>query len=239
MLALGSPAGLLLLRLLLDETLSPTRALTELARDPVTYAYLTVSTTVAFGTFGFLLGRAADRLRRSSETDPLTHLWNRRRFQEQLELELHRARRYGSLLSLLLVDVDRLKEINDSGGHEAGDAALRQVAQALSQSSRKADVAARWGGDEFVLLAPGVDAAAARTLAERIRTTLAGLAGSPARPPTLSIGVADTKIAGADDSRQLIAAADQALYAAKAAGRNRSVVSTMPPPPDRRAPPRG
>jgi diguanylate cyclase (GGDEF)-like protein len=231
LLALGAPAGLLVFRQVVSSHPSLAAARADLARDAWTYGYLLVSTSIVFVVLGVVLGRVADRLGKTSSTDALTRLANRRYFDEQLSVEIKRAKRYGSPLALLLIDVDRLKEINDQHGHEAGDAALRTVADALLASCRATDVAARWGGDEFMVLAPGVDAGGAVALARRIRETLRNLpARSGASRPTVSVGVADLESTTDPTAASLSAAADAALYEAKSAGRDRAVLSTRPLP---------
>ncbi len=160
-------------------------------------------------------------------TDDLTGLFNRRALFSHLETVLRLARRQGSVVSLLLLDVDHFKLYNDTAGHQGGDEALRRVAGVLREASRRSDIAARYGGEEFVLVLPETDAVGAAELAERVRTRVAGLAGL-ARPLTISIGVTTMDDPGADIAvarlaEQMISRADQALYRAKHAGRNRVV----------------
>ena len=229
LLALGAPGGLVVLRRLLARDPTLHGALADVTSDATTYAYLTVSTAVAFVSIGMLLGRAADRLRAFATTDPLTGLSNRRHFHERVVTELERARRYGSPLSLLLVDVDRLKQINDQGGHGAGDAALRRVAAALSASCRGTDLVGRWGGDEFTVLTPGITAGEAVALGARIRKVLRE-ADEPAFPTRTTVSVGITDLARLKDAtpEALYAMADAALYEAKQAGRDRTVVHESP-----------
>lgn len=233
LLAMGAPVGLLLLRLLAPghpARLTVQAALGEIARDAQTYVYLTVSTTLVFVVLGVLLGRQTDRLEESSLTDPLTGLPNRRHFEARLAAELKRAKRQDAPLCLLLIDVDHLKRINDIGGHKLGDIALRAVADAIAVSRRGTDVAARWGGDEFMLLAPGTDAAGGLSMAARIREALSRAQRGPgASTPTVSIGVADAAPLESVTLEGLCAAADTALYEAKSAGRDRARVSTRAP----------
>jgi diguanylate cyclase (GGDEF)-like protein len=197
----------------------------ELMADLPTYLYVFLSTLVAFSAFGFLLGRQADRFIDLSTTDPLTGLRNRRVLYERLEGEIARAHRYAQPLSLLIIDVDRLKEINDQDGHRAGDAALRRVAAARRRGARSADLGARWGGDEFALLAPNTTAAAASGLAERVRLlVMEGTGAAPSGRVTISVGVATVEPSGPLPTPELLVLhADEALYAAKRAGRNRVV----------------
>lgn len=230
LLGLGAPLGLLFVR-----ALSSPRPLLAGARDAISadllgFVYVGTSTVIAFATFGWVLGRTVDRLRATSITDALTGLHNRRYFHERLSTELRRATRYGSPVALLLVDVDELKRINDRQGHEAGDIAIISVARAIEQTCRTTDVAARFGGDEFVVLAPGIRAEGALELASRIRAALAALPAVPGhRPPGVSIGVTDSTLAGEPSAEKMYAAADSALYAAKKQGRDQAVVSARAP----------
>jgi diguanylate cyclase (GGDEF)-like protein len=215
-LSLGAPAGLFVLRAVLAG--SPARGLREARADLATYLYVLLSTATVFSVFGAVLGRQADRLLALSISDPLTDLKNRRFMAERLEDELARSRRYGSALALLMIDLDRLKEINDAVGHDAGDRALMRVADAIRSSARGTDVAARWGGDEFAVLAPNTDATSAVALAERIR---AALRGGGTAAVTVSIGVSSATGDAPPSLEALVRAADASLYAAKRGGRDR------------------
>jgi diguanylate cyclase (GGDEF)-like protein len=215
-LALGAPSGLMAVRLAGGEAALGRGIRAELERERSTYAYVTASTLVVFTLFGYAMGRAADALLRLSRTDPLTGLGNRLAFEEGLAQETSRAARYGGPVSLLAVDVDGLKNINDRHGHRAGDLALQAVAQALRGGARGSDLAARLGGDEFALLAPSTPAAAALALAERVRSLVA--AGPPGGL-TVSVGLA-TAEGSAATAGSLREAADGALYEAKRRGRN-------------------
>jgi diguanylate cyclase (GGDEF)-like protein len=190
-----------------------------LRRAAPTYVYVTVSTVAVFALFGYVLGRQADALVRLSRTDSLTGLGTPRAFEERLAHETARASRYGEPLSLLALDVDGLKRINDAHGHHGGDLALRAVARALRSGARGSDIAARIGGDEFALLAPSTPSDAATALAERVRAQVAaqGLDGL-----SVSIGVATVQGPEAAPIR-LRVAADRALYEAKRRGRDRVV----------------
>lgn len=222
-LAMGAPLGLLAVRLVgagRRPTLDTVRRVLE--ADPSTYGYVAVSTCVVFASFGYLLGRQADALVELSRKDSLTGLWNPLAFQERLEQETARAARYGEPLSLVLIDVDHLKAINDRDGHRAGSRALQAVGRALRTGGRATDLPARVGGDEFALLAPSTPGPAAVALAERIRGLVAGegIAGL-----TVSLGVATLEAARAADSPVLWDRADRALYEAKGRGRNRVVAA--------------
>lgn len=223
-LASGAPLGLLLLRGLRAGAFSVAWARAELADDATTYLYLTLSTALVFAAFGYVLGQRADRLLELSSTDALTGLRNRRVVQERLEEEFGRAERYGTELSLLLIDIDDLKALNDRQGHWAGDLALRSAAAAIRNGSRAADLPARWGGDEFILLAPSTGGPEARQLAERIRGLVTESGERAAQPLTVSVGVATLEPGrGVRSPEALVSLADAALYEAKRLGRNRVV----------------
>jgi diguanylate cyclase (GGDEF)-like protein len=222
-LGLGAPAGLLLMRSR-RRGLSWQLALEEIRADRETYIYTATSTTVAFALFGGVLGQYADRLARLATTDPLTGLFNTRVFQDRLRHELKRAARYREPLSLMIIDLDGMKRINDRSGHLAGDAALRSVADAIRRGLREIDLGARIGGDEFAVLAPRTNEAAAVVLAERLRSLAAkGFDVPVARGITISIGIVSVPAGTAAPQTpvSLIAAADKALYLAKRGGGNR------------------
>jgi diguanylate cyclase (GGDEF)-like protein len=225
-LAAGAPVGLLLLRAVRDGRFDPSWAAGELASDAWTYGYLLLATTAAFAAFGFILGRQADRLSLLSRTDALTGLGNRRYFEERLEAELARARRHDLPLSLLAIDLDGLKLLNDRLGHRAGDLALRRVAAAIRRESRASDVATRWGGDEFMILAPETGPEDARSLSERVRRLVAEEAADNGLGRiTISVGVASLAPAGGmEDPQGLVRVADAALLAAKRGGRDQVVI---------------
>jgi len=182
------------------------------------------------------------RLEELAVRDPLTGLFNRRRFQEALDQELHRLHRTGRGFALLLADVDHFKHYNDTQGHPAGDAALQALAALFQRHVRALDLVARFGGEEFVFLLPEAGREEARAVAERVRAAVAAapIAGSAAQPGgcfSVSLGVAcavDAPTGQAPDAaalraaaEALVARADAALYAAKRAGRN-AVVEAPP-----------
>lgn len=160
----------------------------------------------------------AGELEQLSVTDGLTGLLNRRYIEERLDEEINRSQRHGYPMSFLMLDVDNFKAYNDSFGHQAGDAALKIVADVIRDSLRTEDVAARYGGEEFSVLLPQTSGEEARAIAERIRERFA-LTDFPSRRVTVSIGIA-TFSDEFQTPESVIWAADQALYAAKRAGRN-------------------
>src|SRR2546425_6737547 len=161
---------------------------------------------------------ALELLEHRSVTDPLTGLFNRYHFDATMTREIARCRRYGVPLSLLLVDVDRLKLMNDRWGHHAGDQALGRVAVAIQKSLRGTDIAARLGGDEFAIILPDTDAVAGLNVATRIRRNLVENASTMV---TVSGGLVELpRDAVQPSSAQLMLVADHALYAAKNSGGN-------------------
>ncbi|MBL8268574.1 GGDEF domain-containing protein, partial [Steroidobacter sp.] len=175
----------------------------------------------------------ADRLRdqrlalseaeRRAQTDPLTGVLNRRSFQERLEAACLRARARGLPVSLLFIDLDHFKEINDTRGHQAGDACLKAIIDPIHAELRQSDVIGRYGGEEFVVILSSADVSSAGPIAERIRNRVADVRvegfGEPIRV-TCSIGVATSDTLGVW-GEHLIARADEAVYDAKRSGRNR------------------
>ena len=165
--------------------------------------------------------RLQDMLSENAHIDPLTGLANRRALMERLESEWSRAQRYGGALSFIMADIDHFKRVNDRYGHIAGDRSLQQVGQAIAAQCRQNDLPTRYGGDEFAIIAPDVDAGRAAVLAERCRCAVAAVS-SPADEEclqtTASFGVADTL--SAESIEGLIHVADEALYVAKRLGRN-------------------
>ena len=160
---------------------------------------------------------------RQALVDGLTGLANRRQCETLLGTELARAERFDDSLAVVFADLDDFKDVNDRHGHPAGDVVLREFADVLRSTLREADVAGRWGGEEFILVLPGTDVEGAMRLAERVRAELRTRAilapdGTPISI-TASFGVAARP--GLASERELIAAADAALYAAKRAGKDR------------------
>jgi diguanylate cyclase (GGDEF)-like protein len=166
-----------------------------------------------------------DELYESSVRDPLTGAFNRRHFAERLEAELAYAKRHGAELSLLLLDIDYFKKINDQYGHLEGDRVLRELTRACNQELRTEDMLARYGGEEFAVLLRGVPPIGAARAAERLRTAIAEhvFVGSPSLSVSVSIGCASLGRVDDPTAGGLIHVADQRLYEAKQAGRGRVV----------------
>lgn len=152
-------------------------------------------------------------------TDPLTGIANRRWLDDDLQRMIAQAGRDGRPMSVILIDLDHFKQVNDTFGHDVGDRVLRDSAARIAAATRDADRLGRWGGEEFLLLAPNADQAAARALAERCREAISGPAHEAgAVPITASLGVATLE--PSDDARSIMRRADVALYTAKERGRN-------------------
>ncbi|TBU73622.1 diguanylate cyclase [Pseudomonas daroniae] len=167
-----------------------------------------------------------DQFKHLSRTDRLTGLNNRGHWEEELKREHARHRRYGSSASLVIFDIDHFKKVNDTYGHQAGDSVIQSLAKVVREQIRDTDIAGRYGGEEFVVLLPDVDAAGGRIFAERLRGVVERLQIShegQVIPFTISLGVADLS-RPSHDHQQLIEWADQALYSSKRNGRNQVTV---------------
>ncbi len=180
---------------------------------------------LAFGFLALHAGHLLEELNQQASTDALTGLANRRGFEPALQVEWQRHRRLGTPLTLLAIDIDHFKQINDRHGHAAGDAALRHLGQVLRQQLRPYDLSARVGGEEFCVVQSGMGAEEAVQAAERLRTADLCFGRDAQGQPlqmTISIGLATARTDDRDIA-QLLARADAALYLAKAEGRNRVV----------------
>ena len=162
---------------------------------------------------------AHQELEKVALTDPLTHLFNRGKIDEVLKSELDRAKRYSMPLSIILLDMDHFKSVNDGHGHLAGDALLKTMANIISEHARQSDLVGRWGGEEFVILCPGTDLENAYNCAERIRECIEQTEFDTVGNKTASLGVSCYR--DGDTEEELVMRADKALYRAKQAGRNR------------------
>ncbi|HEY8582091.1 MAG TPA: diguanylate cyclase, partial [Capillimicrobium sp.] len=191
-------------------------------RERELMAYLAGTAAISIENVGL-----HEAVQRQAVTDELTGLYNHRRFQEALVGETDRAKRFGQPMSLVMLDIDNFKRVNDTHGHQAGDEVLREVARVLRETSREIDAPARYGGEELAVVLPQTDMEGAFLLAERVRTGIEALEVSlgGTREPlrvTASLGVASLPET-ADEPRALLAAADAALYDAKRSGKNKTV----------------
>jgi diguanylate cyclase (GGDEF)-like protein len=196
-------------------------AATELDREQVEAATLFAQHTAALIDVGLALRRE----QRAAVTDSLTGLLNRRGLEDRLTEELARCRRNGHELSLVIMDCDGLKAINDTGGHELGDTVLQRVGDCLRDHKRIADVAARLGGDEFVVLLPETGAGDALGVAERFRRELAAAPVAGSQTITAAFGIASFPADG-ETPASLLRVADRTLYAAKQRGGNRTLTAS-------------
>jgi diguanylate cyclase (GGDEF)-like protein len=164
------------------------------------------------------------RLEYQTQVDSLTGLFNRRAFEKKIQEEFERSKRYHNSLSVLILDIDNFKMINDTYGHHGGDAALVKIAETFKEKTRQSDFASRYGGEEFVLILPETDQESALQVANKIHASIRSCAfGTAARPFTLtvSIGVSSTSARFYADWRDLVDDADRALYVAKNSGKDR------------------
>jgi diguanylate cyclase (GGDEF)-like protein len=205
------------------------------------FAMTAAGSMLTLGVAGWMIGRRDDvlearneelrqlseRLQGLSATDGLTGIANRRTFDERLAIEVARANRYGTPLSLVMIDLDHFKELNDRFGHPVGDEVLKRVAQLIDREKRLGDVVARYGGEEFAAILPHTEPGAAMVWAERARHLIASTevrSDAGAFNVTASFGVVGA-VTGRADPPALIEEADQALYQAKKRGRNRVVAA--------------
>jgi len=168
---------------------------------------------------------ADDKLKEMASTDPLTGAFNRRRFNELMLSELARAKRYSTTLTLIIFDIDHFKRINDIFGHSAGDQVLLKLALLVSANIRDTDTFARWGGEEFVILATHCDTNCPNSLAEKIRKLIEEYPFAEVDKVTCSFGVAEYR--AGDDQESIVKRADSNLYRAKETGRNRVCVDEV------------
>jgi diguanylate cyclase (GGDEF)-like protein len=230
LLGLGAPTGSMALRLLASSQSTILQAFVqEWSTGSYYYFYMGIGTTIVFSLFGYVVGSYNEELRDLSITDGLTGLFNHRYMQEHLDHEVRRADRYGTRLTCLMIDIDDFKTVNDRCGHLFGDTVLRSIAHQIRNTVRTTDMTGRYGGEEFLVIMPETGIDAAFPLAERI---LAAVATPTFRTNgsefhvSVSIGLAAYPMPdhGVKSKNGVLSAADQALYAAKRAGKNRAVV---------------
>lgn len=243
LMGLLSPLGAFLLRFwLADPLLKSLWVRNELQYNSFFYAYMALGTGAAFTGFGYVLGLRSERQRVSnrmlsarvdelhlkSVTDALSGAYTYGYLYEVLELEIQRTLTERSPLSLLILDVDDFKRINDSHGHSEGDRALRVIASALAGTARASDIVCRYGGEEFCLILPGTPLDAAAQLAERIREEVpaacAGAGVGGGARVSVTIGLAACPGDGVH-GEALMRVADRRLYRGKEAGRDRVVAA--------------
>jgi diguanylate cyclase (GGDEF)-like protein len=221
-LASGAPLGWMLL-----QWVGGFDPLEDLRDAPGVYLYMLIATIIAFAGFGAYVGRNEQLYRDRALHDPLTGLYNLRHFRQQLSRQLVFAIRQKTPLSLIILDLDHFKRVNDRYGHAVGDEVLVGVARALEEHQRSGDIPARIGGEEFALLLPFADEPAAAAAAERLRQAIAdvefSVPGDTAFRVTASFGVACRLPGDGESSVDLLEKADRAMYAAKTRGRNRVV----------------
>ncbi|MGC8719404.1 MAG: sensor domain-containing diguanylate cyclase [Thermodesulforhabdaceae bacterium] len=168
------------------------------------------------------LQELADELKTLSETDQLTGLYNRRKMESHLHDEFIRYERYGRPFSIILLDVDHFKLINDNYGHDTGDSVLKEISSLLRKHTRKSDVVARWGGEEFLILCPETNGRDASILAEKLRKIIKEHNFGIDRSVTISAGIAEMN-ANFSKIQNLLTHADRNLYKAKSQGRDRCI----------------
>ena len=164
------------------------------------------------------------QLQEMANRDGLTNLFNHRFFHEHLTREMDRVRRYGGVISCVLVDIDFFKKVNDNHGHQVGDSILTELALILQNGIRETDLAARYGGEEFALILIQTESSAAQLICERLRSHIAAYPFTVVNPPlqiTASFGIASFPTTGIKKEKDLVDAADQALYQAKEGRRNK------------------
>jgi diguanylate cyclase (GGDEF)-like protein len=183
-----------------------------------------------FSVFGYQMAASLKHIQRFSTVkkeaiyDTLTNLFNRRHFEEQLSTETQKALENQSNLSIIMVDIDHFKKVNDTFGHDGGDKVLREIAFLLKNSVRKQDTVARYGGEEFVLLLPGAPLEPTSMVAERIRRSVENTPfdlGQTQIRLTISLGISNFPTHRIKSKEELVKMADLALYEAKMGGRNR------------------
>lgn len=241
-LALGAPAGWMFLRIISTQHAQLRSWIRiEISESSSLYVYITIGCMLAFTLFGYFLGRRSDDISDNSEavrntldqvnllaiTDSLTGLYNARYLHDHLNLEFESAKRYGTPLTCLMLDIDDFKKVNDVYGHPCGDAILSKLATILRDCIRRVDILGRLGGEEFLIVMPHASSKTAAMIAERIRGAVEQhmfCADKAEFPITISVGVACYPALQISDKSTFLKAVDDALYQAKRAGKNRTVI---------------
>lgn len=223
----GSPLGLLLLRA--AQGIHP---LEELSVNYDIYLYMIFGSMVTFIIFGYMAGKNEDKYETLSIIDPLTNLYNRRYFNARLEEEFAIAERKLNDLSLVILDIDNFKSINDKYGHSIGDKVLMSVSNSISNVIRKGETLARIGGEEFAIIFPDCSEEIVLKIIERVRKSISEthieIGNNKEINVTVSAGIACyNKEKNFKSISDLFEAADKALYKAKETGRNKAVIATV------------
>jgi diguanylate cyclase (GGDEF)-like protein len=218
-LALGAPVGWRIINSIFPEA----------SGEPLLYGYLTGSTLLVFAAFGSVLGHLFERIRALAVSDPLTGLLNQSSFRQTAEILRELAIRHDEAITVIMIDIDNFKRVNDDHSHLLGSQVIKDIATILKAHVRTSDLVARFGGDEFIVLLPRTLGDDAANVAERIRVAVEKKTfrlGRDSVRVTLSIGIACHAHPKAEalPLNDLIALADRALYTAKNEGRNRVVV---------------
>ncbi len=234
LLGLGSPVGAFLMRYYLAEPILKLLWMRhELEYNALFYVYMGTGTAFSFVLFGYVLGLRSERqrvrnrvldarvkdLHLKSVTDALTGAFSHGYMQEILELELQKALTEKSPLSVVMLDIDDFKRINDTHGHLFGDRVIREAVESISTSIRDRDILGRYGGDEFMVVMPGAGREVAAQVAERIHRAIGGSGALV----TVSVGTATYDGQDGAQAAELLARADENLYRAKRSGKNRAV----------------
>jgi len=190
----------------------------ELRQAALAYFIMTILAYI----YEDVLLRSYREVSRLAITDQLTGLYNRRYILKKLEEEIERAKRYGTGLCVILLDVDNFKSINDEYGHDMGDKVLKGIAHLLKENTRNIDTVGRIGGEEFVIICPGTDVIGGKIVAEKIRGLVEELQVSVLPKISISVGVAVFR--GDENPEELLKKADIALYEAKRSGKNKVVI---------------
>lgn len=213
--SLGAPLGWRLLTLIFSIPQS----------SPYVYAYMSLATTIVFAMMGIILGSLYERIKSAAERDDLTGLFNQSAFIRTASVLQQLAIRHAESISILMMDIDRFKEVNDKHNHLVGSHVLKQIARIIDRGVRRSDLTARFGGDEYIFCLPRTDLPGAQLIAERLRREIeaeAFIYGDHKVRVTVSIGIAACNKPKPDLAlSKLIEKADEALYAAKNQGRNR------------------
>lgn len=222
-------ASLQIGRIVLTALYPPTEVVhMDIIQSGFTYLNLILNAGAGFGLVWLAQAMYRRDLHRIAQTDSLTGLLNRRAFEQILTREMHRSRDTEKPLAILLVDIDRFKDVNDTWGHQTGDEVIRRVALSLQNSLRPGDALSRFGGEEFVILLRDATAMQSEEVAGRLRANVAGLADLPGSIRlTVSIGVAASQVQEAPE--ELMRRCDEAMYLSKKRGRNLVTVDRSVP----------